>query len=177
MAPKAGEHPRTPPQSGSTPPVRRHITGHDSAGKSIFLPSPELSYFLIPGAGGMTRSYATTSIPAILKDTADVKAYLNPDGRASKASFNNPFIVMPESGACLNVVELKPGGVTRMHQTESVDFSICVGGRLEMELDGGEKVELGPGVSVEFLDSIALGLCCLYVWVGRKIYDMGLVPA
>lgn len=42
-----------------------------------------------------------------------------------------------------------------------------------MELDGGEKVELGPGVSVEFLDSIALGLCCLYVWEGRKVMIWG----
>lgn len=49
-----------------------------------------------------------------------------------------------------------------MHRTVSIDYSICVIGHIRMELDGGEVVELFPGVCLDsflFLASklVALG--------------------
>jgi len=90
-----------------------------------------------------------------------VKAYKGEEGLTSHL---RPEIVGP--GANLVVVDLKPGGVSAMRRfvgllwmvhrliiraavdrTVSIDFSICVIGEIDHELDGGEKVRLQPGVS------------------------------
>lgn len=61
------------------------------------------------------------------------------------ASFTERSIVV-KPGANLVVVDLEPGGMSMMHRTVSIDFSICVIGEIDHELDSGEKVRLLPGV-------------------------------
>lgn len=88
------------------------------------------------------------TIPANLKDDADMKAYLS--GPESATSRIRTEIVVPQdagNGANLLVVDLAPGGFSVMHRTVSVDYSICVIGKIIHELDSGERVTLGPGVS------------------------------
>ncbi|QDS75871.1 hypothetical protein FKW77_001796 [Venturia effusa] len=134
----------------SLPPNRRYICTHDSTGKSIFHSSPSQLYHGRQGVGGMARSYALSSVPAILQDDEDVKKYLDPDVESNPVSFRASDIVIPNTeqtpnGANLVVVDIAPGGESQMHRTVSVDFSICVVGSIGMELDGGEKVVLAPG--------------------------------
>jgi hypothetical protein len=127
----------------SLPPVRRYITQHNADGKSVHIESPPQKYFLSPGAGGYARSYSVAS-PAKLADNADTKAYLEAD---NPTSWNSPAIVA-SGGTNLIVVDLVPGGVSLMHQTVSIDFSVVVFGEIEHELDSGEIVRLKPGVSL-----------------------------
>jgi quercetin dioxygenase-like cupin family protein len=87
-------------------------------------------------------------VPANLTNDADLKAYRAEDG---STSFTKRNIVIPGGGANLVVVDIAPGGISGMHQTISIDFSICVNGRIEHELDSGEKVTLLPGVRTHFL--------------------------
>jgi hypothetical protein len=125
------------------PAIKRHIATHDAAGTSIYAASPAQQYIQIPGTGGMARSWSVGSVPARLEADADMKAYLAEDG---VTSWTSPAIVTP-NGANILVVDLEPGGVSNMHRTVSIDFSICVIGEIVHELDGGEKVLLKPGVS------------------------------
>ena len=112
-------------------------------GKSVYAESPDQVYNLRGESfGGMAVSYAVDSAPANLTDDADLKAYKAEEGRASYTGQN--IVVTP--GAALLVIDLKPGAVTGLHRTVSLDFSICVSGEIEHELDGGEKVRLLPGV-------------------------------
>jgi hypothetical protein len=137
------------------PPNKRYICGHDASGKSIFLPSPEQLYRGAPGTGGVARSFAVGTVPAILTNDEDVRKYLDPNKDQNTLSFKATDIVIPNStqspnGANLLVVDIAPGGESQMHQTVSIDFSICVVGSINMELDSGEKVNLSPGVSCSF---------------------------
>ncbi|KAK5704168.1 hypothetical protein LTR97_003181 [Elasticomyces elasticus] len=135
-------------------PCKRYIATHDSEGKSVYADSPEQVY-KVRDAGAMSRSYAVGSIPADLENDADVKAYKSEEGRTS---YMREAIVVPGPGANLVVVDLKPGGVSAMHRTVSIDFSICVIGEIDHELDGGEKVRLQPGVDIPQLPFQAYGL-------------------
>lgn len=132
----------TPPTT--LPPCRRYICSHDVSGKSIFHSSDPLPYYHLGDVGGMSRSYAVSSVPAKLAGDADVKEYLADDGPASHKAMD--IVQANHTGANLIVVDLAPGGVSAMHQTVSIDFSVCVIGSIEMELDNGEKVMLAPGV-------------------------------
>jgi len=128
-------------QVTSLPPCKRHIATHDADGKSVYVDSPAQRYLPIPNAGGLARSYSVSSVPAKLADDQDLKAYLGDDGITS---WRQPSIVTP-AGANLLVVDLAPGGVSMMHQTVSIDFSICTNGEIDHELDGGQTVRLKPG--------------------------------
>lgn len=125
------------------PPCKRHIATHDASGKSVYADSPPQQYMPVGGAGGMARSYSVASVPAKLASDEDLKAYRSDDAVTSWAQ---PSIVTP-NGANLLVVDLAPGGQSMMHRTVSIDFSICVIGEIEHELDSGEVVLLNPGVS------------------------------
>ncbi|KPI40978.1 uncharacterized protein AB675_10904 [Cyphellophora attinorum] len=129
--------------SGNTlPPNKRYISGHNDQGRSIYLNSPDQALAQIPGFGHMARSFATSSIPAIMENDVDVRNY---SGTSSEASFNRPDIVIPTGGVNVVVLDIAPSGDSHMHRTQSIDFSICVIGEIEHELDGGEKVTLKPG--------------------------------
>jgi hypothetical protein len=131
------------------PPNKRYILGHDEAGKSIILPSPDQIYHGREGTGGLARSFAVSSVPAVLAGDADVKAYMEPDPNKSVTShLATDIVVANQKGAAILLVDLAPGGESQMHQTVSIDFSICVAGDIKMELDGGEMIHLKPGVSV-----------------------------
>lgn len=124
-------------------PCKRYIATHDSSGKSVYAESPDQLFYSVPNFGGMARSYSFGSIPANLTDDADIKAY-RAEGGAS--SYRKRSIVPPTPGANLVVCDLAPGAAGHMHRTVSIDFSICVEGEIDHELDGGEKVRLYPGV-------------------------------
>ena len=122
---------------------KRYICTHDANGKSIYVPSPDQVYIPAPGVGGLAHSFAVSSIPANLTNDADINAYKSREGNSSHRSKE---IVNSDGGANLLVIDLKPGASSSMHRTVSIDFSICVEGEIEHELDGGEKVRLFPGV-------------------------------
>lgn len=134
--------------SDKLPPCNRHIATHDENGKSVYAPFLPQQYTKV-GAGGVARSWSVANVPANLTNDADVKAYLA--GPESVSSRSRPEIVVPpeggkNNGANLLVIDLQPGGHSVMHQTVSIDFSICVIGTIIHELDSGERVVLKPGV-------------------------------
>ena len=126
-------------------PCKRYIATHDSTGKSVYAESPEQVFNGRPGFGGLARSFSVDSVPANLTNDADINAYRAEEG---PTSYKRQEIVPPQPGANLLVIDLEPGAVSAMHRTISIDFSICVQGEIDHELDGGEKVRLYPGVSM-----------------------------
>ncbi|KAF7196961.1 Ascochitine biosynthesis cluster protein 2, partial [Pseudocercospora fuligena] len=126
-------------------PCKRYIATHDVNGRSVYAESPEQVFHAVQDVGGMARSYSVSSVPAILENGADIKAYQAEDGATS---FRRREIVLPQPGANLLVVDLEPGGVSMMHRTVSIDFSICCVGEIDHELDSGEKVRLYPGYHI-----------------------------
>ncbi|KAF2642410.1 hypothetical protein P280DRAFT_447772 [Massarina eburnea CBS 473.64] len=126
------------------PPNKRYIATHDGSGKSIIHSSPPQLYTPM-GPNGLARSYATPTMPAHLTNNVDVTSYLS-SSSSSPTTHTTPTIVTPTpSGSNLLIVDLAPGGMSHMHRTVTLDYSICVIGRIKMEMDGGAFVELGPG--------------------------------
>ena len=135
-------------------PCKRYIATHDSTGKSVYTESPEQVYNVVP-RGGLARSFSVASVPANLTAGADIKAYRAEDG---PTSYQGREIVPTQPGANLLVIDLEPGAVSAMHRTVSIDFSVCVIGEIDHELDGGEKVRLYPGVSIDAVLSFVVKL-------------------
>ena len=126
-------------------PCKRYIATHDSNGRSIYAESPDQVFNAMPNFGGLARSFAIGSVPADLANDKDIQGYRAQDGPTSYTQRN---IVPTQAGANLLLVDLAPGAVSPMHRTVSIDFSICVIGEIDHELDSGEKVRLYPGVSL-----------------------------
>ena len=124
-------------------PNKRYIAGHDSSGKSIYLDSPDQTYTPSEGFGWLARSFAVESVPVVMKDDVDVQNY---NGSTSAASVQKRDIAIPGGGIHLVLMDLAPGAESPLHRTLTMDFSICVMGEIEHELDSGEKVKLLPGV-------------------------------
>ncbi len=129
------------------PPCHRYISTHDSEGKSIFHPAsdaPQL-YYGVSGLGKTSRSFAVSSVPANLTHDVDVSTYLS---KASETSHLRREIAQPNGkGINLLIVDLAPGGQGQMHRTVTIDFTICVMGRIKMFLERGEEIVLEPSVS------------------------------
>lgn len=124
------------------PPCKRYIATHDKNGKSVYAEAPDFRFRKQPGFGAMARSYAIPSVPVVMKDDADLKAFEASSGPTSHRRGN---IVVPNGGGNLMVIDIAPGAASAMHHTVSIDFSICVIGSMYHELDGAEPVLLRPG--------------------------------
>lgn len=123
--------------------LHRHITAHDSSGKSIYISSPTLQHH--PGPQHVAaRTYAVMGFPVELDGDNDIQAYTS-GSDLPESMYNHNNVVLPGGTTC-NSVEIAPGGTSPMHQTVSFDIAICTDGQMVCELDSGEKVTLYPGV-------------------------------
>lgn len=133
-------------QDQETPELRtpnRFITDHNASGLSVFNTS-------IPSAipaqamGGMKfhLGYAATSIPADFTDQSDIATY-------SSFLSTPPGVYVP-GGSVLRIVDVRPGGESLMHKTESLDYGVVLAGEIELVLDSGEsRLMKGGDVSVQ----------------------------
>jgi quercetin dioxygenase-like cupin family protein len=120
--------------------VRRIVTGHDQAGRSVIVDDAPL-----PATGiaedddrADTRFYqvwATHEMPVDLSDEALARQR---QGSATTTLGSG-------QGSVIRVGELSPGARSPMHRTASLDYGICLEGECEMELDGGETVTVRAG--------------------------------
>jgi quercetin dioxygenase-like cupin family protein len=117
-------------QGKPKPAPQRFITDHNAEGKAVFntsLPSELPSSIVGPG-DIFYLGYTTSQYPADLtKDLTEYGKYL---GAA-------PGIVIP-GGTVLRFVDIRPGGMSPMHRTVSLDYGVVLEGEIELVLDSGE---------------------------------------
>jgi quercetin dioxygenase-like cupin family protein len=120
-------------------PVKRFTTTHDpSTRKAIFsdaLPE-DLKFETIPGAS-FGLGYVTKGFPVDLNDGADVATF-------------KPFLekapgLTTSGGTVLRFVDVKPGHLSPMHRTVSLDYGVVLEGEVELVLDSGETRLLKRG--------------------------------
>jgi len=107
------------------PHVRRIVTGHDAEGRSIIQsdsPAPTDRF---------AQVWTTAEFPANNQDATD--------------GGERPVGIALPGGSVFRIGEIAPGANSPMHRTRSIDYGIVLEGELDMELDGGETVHLGPG--------------------------------
>ncbi|KPM40648.1 hypothetical protein AK830_g5894 [Neonectria ditissima] len=119
--------------SQELPHPKRFITDHDAEGKAIFNTSiPEEVPAKIIGCGDkFFLGYTTTESPVEFAGNKDIESY----GRYLE---NLPGVVIP-GGTVLRFVDMRPGGVSPMHRTVSLDYGVVLEGQVIVRLDSGES--------------------------------------
>lgn len=146
--------------------VRRVVTGHDAAGKAVFVSDeavPPVATSLVPG-NEFHRLWGGDTTPHFPDDGArpDAPSYFPPVG-----GFRFGFFAIPPDGgagappdldfeAAMAEFEEKLPGLAGhlepadpgMHTTATIDFEVVLRGQVDLELDDGAKVHLGVGDTV-----------------------------
>ncbi|MFL2668788.1 MAG: cupin domain-containing protein [Alphaproteobacteria bacterium] len=112
--------------------VRRVVTGHDKNGKARVV-IDELSDNVISRRAGQqsTVIWATNQTPANLEVLNDLSAEVKDT-------------TVP-NGTVFRISRFEPGVAPRNHRTASMDYAIVISGKIDMELDDGEVVNLKAG--------------------------------
>jgi quercetin dioxygenase-like cupin family protein len=109
---------------------RRVVTGHDITGVAVVTGDHQLFRRETPLAGLRgVDIWRTSGLPAINDWAADDAVQPVVDGQR----------------ILLRTVELAPGASAGMHRTLTLDYGVVLSGQCELQLDGGERVELVSG--------------------------------
>lgn len=114
----------------STP--SRFITDHDANGLSVFNTSiPDLLPTQVVGDRTKFQlGYVTDKVPADLTGGSDIATY--------SSFLATPPGIFLRGGTVLRIIDMKPGGESLMHRTQSLDYGIVLEGEIELILDSGE---------------------------------------
>lgn len=113
-------------------PVRRIVTGHDAEGRSLVLHDA--------AASNQRRPDTLTQSTLLWSTLESPVSYLDgEDGGARMLS-----IAPPLGGSRLGILDLAPGNGRFMHRTDTVDYVICLRGKVKMELDE-TSIDLNEG--------------------------------
>jgi quercetin dioxygenase-like cupin family protein len=119
-------------QDNGLPPINRFITDHNEDGKAVFsdvIPEP-LKWQELPDGARFCLGYTTDQFPVDLNGGADISSY-------QAYSQNLPGITIG-GGTVLRLVDMKPGALSPMHRTVSLDYGVVLEGEVELVLDSGE---------------------------------------
>ncbi|KAJ7671853.1 hypothetical protein B0H17DRAFT_1162069 [Mycena rosella] len=127
------------PQS-PLPPVRRVVTGHNSAGKSTVIADTAQQARLATSVNPVYDLHYTGESPAVI------------DTEISKGKWVDEVTQHPElvsgSGSTFRCWDLPPGDVSPLHRTVTLDYAIISRGTVTLELEEGERVTLKAGDTV-----------------------------
>ena len=150
--------------------TRRVVTGHDAAGKSVFVsdgpPVREVAFRGMPGfslAGVWATDHGMTAVPGSEDPTSAMTTFVPGEGGSRLLSTVFPPAAKPRAKG--KRAPKAPAPPTRdemlaalpglahsmetehvgMHTTDTVDYDIIISGELTLELDDGAEVHLKPG--------------------------------
>jgi hypothetical protein len=132
-------------------PCERHITEHDSNGRSVFASAPNLLFY-DRGGYGVSWAYSTNGFPANLNNNQDLEAYATDDPNSPISHIRTGSKIFLPNGLLFTITEYQPGASTIMHRTTTLDLVAVIEGEFELELDSGETRLLKAGVSVSYLE-------------------------
>ena len=123
--------------------IRRVVTGHDQAGKSVVLSDgPPPQHHDMHGASVGADFVEVWSTPDPVPQLTSA-----PAGEPNE----RPFTIMPPTGHLLRIIEMYPakdgGRRTVMHRTRTLDYVVVIEGEVVLVLDDSE-VLLRPGAVV-----------------------------
>jgi len=119
---------RTPPK------FRRIVTGHDSKGDPIVLIDADATNHKFPDIKvSSTLMWSTDGSPTSIEGDED-------EGNRILGT------VPPPSGSRFTMMEFQPGNdVHGLHRTDTVDYAICISGKIDMFLDDTNFVTMNQG--------------------------------
>lgn len=122
------------PTPNTTRPLKRYVTGHNADGKAIIQKVDDGHWRKIDNdVVRYNELWSTSTFPINIKED---DALVNEKTVLSLSLAN---------GTVLRMVDRSPGSYSAMHRTQSLDYGIVIEGEMQMIMDSGEKVTLGPG--------------------------------
>ncbi|KAJ9130717.1 Cupin domain protein [Pleurostoma richardsiae] len=120
-------------------PIRRFITTHSPDGKPGFSNaiSEEAPFKVLPDGAEFALCYATNKFPVEMTGDVDLVTY-------EQYTKELPGITI-STGSVLRVVDMRPGALSPMHRTVSLDYGVVLEGEVELILDSGESRLLKRG--------------------------------
>lgn len=127
-------------QSTALPVPNRFVTTHDSDGKAVFSSAIPENCRMDPLPGGdavFALGYTTKGFPVEINNDADIQTYQQYLQEA-------PGLTLSD-GTVLRYVDMRPGQLSPMHRTVSLDYGVVLEGEVELVLDSGETRLLKRG--------------------------------
>lgn len=150
------------PKPNNLPDIHRYITAHSPEGESVFLSHTQLPDY-IPSRpagedGDIALLYATSGTPVVLDDEVDVAEY-------DDYLHTPPGLTTPQ-GTVVRTIDLRPGKITPMHRSVSLDYGVVLEGEVDLILDSGQSRVLKRGdVSVQRGTAHSFRNCSNTEWV------------
>lgn len=133
-------------KTNDLPYIHRYITTHSSDGEAVFVSHAQIPDYMPSQPAGedgeIALLYATTNVPANIDDEADLAMY--------DEFLHQPPGLTTERGTTFRMIDLRPGKITPMHRTVSIDYGVVVEGEVDLILDSGASRHLRRGdVSIQ----------------------------
>lgn len=109
--------------------IRRIVTTHDKQGRAVVMIDDQPRGKPAIEKAVVTEIWETSTVPVDNKDETN---------RLTGAGTYT-------TGCALRYVDFEPGFRSEMHKTPSMDFAFVIDGSMDMELDGGQTVNLKAG--------------------------------
>jgi quercetin dioxygenase-like cupin family protein len=114
-------------------PVRRIVTGHNDAGVAVIRED---------GPIAVEQQFPGIDLHAgIFWSTANVPADNVADILGEKRDVGHTMT----GGSVFRLSDVGPGFESPMHRTHSIDYAVVLEGSIQLELDSGQKVDVGVG--------------------------------
>ncbi|KAI1405139.1 hypothetical protein F4819DRAFT_494345 [Hypoxylon fuscum] len=121
--------------------TRRHITGHNEEGKSVFLTTDSGDHHRVMGE--------QQAVANILYSTMETPIELNGNVDIQHAKEHEPPLHY-HNGTVLRMIDFGPGVESPLHRAISLDYGVVLEGVFQITLDSGESRIMRPGdVSIQ----------------------------
>lgn len=118
------------------PQPKRVVTGHNKQGKGIIEVVDQGKWTEVQDGKALWNvMWSTTTFP--VNTARDNALEREKDEKVLSLSLPN--------GTVLRMVDRAPGTQSAMHRSQTVDYGVVLEGEMEMLMDSGESVTLGPG--------------------------------
>ncbi|GAD95760.1 cupin domain protein [Paecilomyces variotii No. 5] len=132
--------------ASNLPLIHRYITTHNTEGEAIFVSTSQFPE-CIPARpadedGDLALLYATATCPVQAHDEYDVSLY--------DEYLHTPQGLVPPTGSVIRMIDLRPGKISPMHRTVSLDYGVLLEGEVDLILDSGQSRRMRRGdVSIQ----------------------------
>lgn len=106
--------------------IRRIVTGHDRN---------DTAKAITDGVATNTKQAGTGAVSTLIWCTDDTPADIAVGEDFEDMGARIIGTQPPPNGSRFAVIEFPPGEPTRMHRTESIDYVICMSGKIDMDMD------------------------------------------
>lgn len=129
------------PKENNLPLIHRYITTHSTEGEAVFVSHAQVPDYMPSKPAGddgeIALLYATTTIPTNIDDEADIAMY--------DEFLHRPPGLTTGSGTVFRMIDLRPGKISPMHRTVSLDYGVVLEGEVDLILDSGATRRMKRG--------------------------------